>query len=133
VNSIGDLKQNRGYLFTERLINFTIIVLDIVEALPDSRIATHIGTQLARSGSSPAPNYAEAISAESRRDFVHKLSVALKELQETYVWLRIIKRRRMISQVEIADTALRECNELIAILVSSINTARRKLEKQGAW
>jgi len=66
----------------ERLIDFAARVGKVVDALPDTRMGRHIGGQLVRSGTSPAPNYEEACAAESRADFVHKLSISLKELRE---------------------------------------------------
>ena len=62
----------------DRLIQFAARVGKVVDALPDTRMGRHIGSQLVRSGTSPAPNYEEACAAESRRDFVHKLSICLK-------------------------------------------------------
>jgi four helix bundle protein len=67
----------------ERLINFAARIGKAVDALPDTRMRRHIGGQLVRSGTSPAPNYEEACAAESRADFVHKLSICLKELRES--------------------------------------------------
>lgn len=106
----------------DRLINFAVTVVGVVEALPNSKAGNHIGNQLIRSGTSPAPNYGEAQSAESRKDFIHKLKIALKELRETMVWLQIIARKGMTSRDE-TQRAIEECNELISIFVSSTKTA----------
>ena len=73
----------------ERLIDFAARVGKVVDALPDTRMGRHIGGQLVRSGTSPAPNYEEACAAESRADFVHKLSICLKELRESRSWIRL--------------------------------------------
>ena len=78
-----------------------------------------------RSGTSPAPNYGEAQSAESRKDFVHKMKVALKELRETLIWLRIIERKQLCSPERLPDI-ITECNELIAIFVKSVKTAEAR-------
>ncbi len=80
-------KDQRNYDLQERLIEFAVRVLNVVESLPNSRVGNHVAGQLIRSGTSPAPNYGEAQSAESRKDFIHKMKVALKELRETLVWL----------------------------------------------
>jgi len=82
----------------------------------------HIANQLVRSGTSPAPNYGEAQSAESRKDIIHKMKIPLKELRETMIWLKIIARKRMcdIAQVQ---AAIAECDELVAIIVRSTKTA----------
>jgi four helix bundle protein len=82
--------------------------------------------QLLRSGTSPAPNYGEAQSAESRADFVHKLKIALKELRETEVWLKIIDRAEYIKPSNKLLPLLKETDELIAIIFRSIETARCK-------
>jgi four helix bundle protein len=80
----------------ERLIDFAVIIVSIVETLPNSKAGTHVGNQLIRSGTSPAPNYGEAQGAESRKGFIHKIKIALKELRETMVWLQIIARKGMV-------------------------------------
>jgi four helix bundle protein len=120
------LKFNLG----ERLIEFSVFVIDVVEALPDNRVGNHIAGQLLRSGTAPAPHHGEAQSAESRKDFIHKMKLGLKELRETQVWLRIVKRKQLIVSDEIVDTALAECNELIAIFVSSVTTAKRNMQDE---
>lgn len=106
----------------ERLIEFAVSMIDIVESLPNSKAGNHIANQLVRSGTSPAPNYGEAQSAESRKDFVHKMKISLKELRETCIWLKIISRKNYSDPGEM-DANIAECNELIAIFVSSVKTA----------
>jgi four helix bundle protein len=76
----------------ERLIEFAVLVLELSSNLPNTPASRHISTQLMRSGTAAAPNYAEARGAESRADFVHKLGIVQKELNETSVWLRILLR-----------------------------------------
>jgi four helix bundle protein len=80
---------------------------------------------LLRSGTSPALNYGEAQSAESRNDFIHKLKIALKELRESYNSLQIIQRAELSNNVQLIEQTSKECNELIAILVKSIETAQK--------
>lgn len=116
-------ENKRSYDLQERLIDFAVRIIGVVEALPGNRIGNHIAGQLARSGTSPAPNYGEAQSAESRKDFIHKMKVSLKELRETHVWLLIIQRKPLIEPVEKLAPIIAECDELIAIFVSSISTA----------
>ena len=121
MNFDGKVNLNAQKL-EDRLIDFAVIIVGVVEALPNSKAGNHIGNQLIRSGTSPAQNYGEAQSAESRKDFIHKLKIALKELRETMVWLKIIARNGMASRDEM-QLAIKECNELIAIFVSSTKTA----------
>lgn len=116
--------NQRKFDIEERLIEFTLLIYRVIELLPDNRIGNYIAGQLVKSGTSPTFNYGEAQSAESVNDFIHKMSVCLKELRETLISLKIIKRKPLI-QNEIIDVALVECNELISIFVSSINTARK--------
>src|SRR6478672_10810373 len=106
----------------DRLVDFAVRIVEVVEALPATKAGNHIANQLIRSGTSPAPNYGEARSAESRRDFIHKMKIFLKELRETMIWLKIISRKSMVG-VEGVDAAISECDELIAIFVSSTRTA----------
>jgi four helix bundle protein len=106
----------------DRLIDFAVMVIGVVEALPNSKAGNHIAGQLIRSGTSPAPNYGEARSAESRKDFIHKMKISLKELRETVIWLKIISRKRLAEEA-LTSSAIKECGELIAIFISSTRTA----------
>ena len=112
------------YDLEERLINYSVLVFDIIELLPDNKGANHLAGQLVRSGTAPSLMYGEAQSAESRRDFIHKMKLALKELRETFNCLRIMDRKGYI-QVENKKlaSALKETHELISIFVKSIGTA----------
>jgi four helix bundle protein len=121
--------KTKTYDLEERLIDFAVRVITVVEALPDTKAGRHIAGQLVRSGTSPAPNYGEAQSAESMDDFVHKLKIALKELRETNIWLRIVKKKPLCSPKKL-ESLIQECNELIAIFVKSIQTAKRNAGKR---
>lgn len=118
--------RTQKYDIEERLIDFAIDVIDVVEKLPNSRLGSHIANQLVRSGTAPAANYGEAQSAESRNDFIHKVRLSLKELRETRVWLVIIQRKGLIKQADMILRVLRENCELIAILAASVRTAKGK-------
>ena len=80
-------KETRTFDLEDRLIDFTIRIIRTAESLPKTKVGNHIAGQLIRCGTSPAPNYGEAQSAEPRSDFNHKMKVCLKELRETRVWL----------------------------------------------
>ena len=97
----------------------------MVESLLNTRTANHVGGQILRSGTSPAFNYGEAQSSESRSDFIHKMKVCLKELRETQVGLKIIYRLKIAKSQEEVENLLKECGELISIFVKSIGTAER--------
>jgi len=108
----------------ERLIAFAGRVVEVVSALPKTQVGKHLGGQLLRSGTSPMANYAEAQGAESRKDFVHKMKVCLKELRETLAWLKLIQRRHLLGASEKTEPIVVECDELVSIFVACVNTAR---------
>ncbi len=105
-----------------RLIEFASRIIDLAEALPKKPAAKHLGSQLLRSGTSPALNYGEARGAESSADFIHKLKVCLKELRETHICLRIIAKRNWFSETKLTSI-ISENNKLISIFVTSIKTS----------
>jgi four helix bundle protein len=109
--------------FQERLVLFAVRIIDLVACLPKTTAGRHVGGQLLRSGTSPAPNYAEARGAESRADFVHKLRIGVKELNETGIWLLIILKARMAPDALVASL-IKENRELARILSASIKTAQ---------
>jgi four helix bundle protein len=113
----------------DRLIDFAVRIISAAESLPKTRVANHIAGQLIRCGTSPAPNYGEAQSAESRADFIHKMKICLKELRETRVWLLMIVRAKLINPVSKLDSLIQENNELISIFVTSIRTAKNTKKK----
>jgi four helix bundle protein len=111
-----------------RLIDFAVQVLKISQSLPRTQAGTVLAGQVVRSGTSTALNYGEAQSAESSRDFIHKLQIILKELRETLVCLKIIQRSGFFRQMDTLEKAILENNELIAIFVKSIQTSKRKMQ-----
>ncbi|MBC2715272.1 MAG: four helix bundle protein [Desulfobacteraceae bacterium] len=122
-------KECREFDLEERLIDFAVRVIRTAESLPKTKIGNHISGQLIRSGTSPASNYGEAQSAESRADFIHKMGVALKELRETRIWLLIIMKAKLIKPVSKLDALSDENNQLISIFVTSIGTAKQNRKK----
>jgi len=119
------MSQNpRANALEERLVRFAISIVTLVGQLPPTFQAKHVANQLLRSGTAPAPNYGEARAAESRADFVHKLKIALKELNETAIWLRIIQGSFAVD-ADFVSRVIAENTELCKILVASIQTARQ--------
>jgi len=114
--------QDRADDLQDRLINFAVRIIKLAACLPSNPAGRHIAGQILRSGTSPAPNYGEARGAESRADFIHKLRVVLKELNETMVWLRVIERSNMLDPVSVSNIII-ENQELSRIFASSIKTA----------
>jgi len=119
------INKTKLYDLEERLILFSLSILNLVEKLPDTKIGSHFAGQLLRSGTSPALNYGEAQVAESRNDFIHKMKICLKELKESQIALQIIKRKPLISEHVEVEQCISECKELIAIFLKSIDTANQ--------
>ena len=122
-------KDNRVFDLEERLIDFAVRIIQLGESLPKTRVGNHVAGQLIRCGTSPASNYGEAQSAESRSDFIHKMKICLKELRETRVWLVMIVRASLIKPASKLDSLIQENDELISIFVTSIKTAEQKRRK----
>ena len=120
--------KTRADILEDRLITFGIMVVRIAEALPNNDFGKKTRDQLSRSGPSPAQNYGEMRSAESRRDFIHKMKIGLKELRETFVSIKLVKKYMELENksVPTLDTAFKENDELISIFVKSIQTAAKK-------
>jgi four helix bundle protein len=116
----------KQYDLEDRLINFAMQVCDLVEKLPNTRVANHLAGQITRSATSPAFNYGEAQEAQSKNDFIHKMSICRKELRETKVGLRMITLRNYENLDEMVSKALKENTELLSIFSASINTAKSK-------
>ena len=119
-------KDGVAYDLEERLLNFAAEVIRLTERLPHTRAGNHLAGQLLRSGTSPLPNHGEAQAAESRDDFIHKLSICLKELRESRRWLRLILRVPLTKDAEPVEAFVGETEELIRIFAKSIKTAKAR-------
>src|SRR5688572_9302328 len=106
-----------------RLISFAATIVRLSSKLPRTPQGRHICGQILRSGTAAAANYGEARGAESRADFIHKLKVVFKELNETTIWLEVIAQSSMLSDETIV-AILSENRELCRIIGASIKTAR---------
>ncbi len=116
----SDAMKRRTKEFAKRIIEFC-------RTLPNNREGRLIGNQLFKSGTSVAANYRAACRGRSRADFIAKLGIVEEEADETLFWLEII------DEMEIGDTGvvpslMEECDEIIAIMVSSIKTARKEIQ-----
>jgi four helix bundle protein len=116
--------KSRPFDLEDRLLEFAVEVINVTDALPNTRAANHIAGQLLRSGTSPYGNHGEVESAESRKDFIHMLKVCLKELRETRRWLRLIARLKIPASAKLAD-CIKEAEELIRIFVASVRTVEK--------
>jgi four helix bundle protein len=119
------------YDLEERLLEYSVRIIKIVEQLPNTRAGNHVAGQLLKSGTSPYPNHGEAQAAESPKDFIHKLRISLKELRETQRWLKLIQRVPLIKKPELLKDILEETEELIKIFVTSIKTAFRQAVRRA--
>lgn len=116
--------NNHPYDLEERLLEFSTQIIKMSDKLYNTRAGNHVGHQVLRSGTSALPNHGEAQAAESKRDFVHKMKIALKELRETSRWLKLIIRVPLVQDCSLVNSLLNECEELIKIFVVSIRTAQ---------
>lgn len=118
--------KTQKYDLEDRLVSFAVAIILICKDLKSSFAAEHLAKQLIRSATSAALNYGEAQSAQSPRDFSHKMRICLKELRETRVNLKIQKETQLIKNSAGLEDLLKENNELIAIFVSSIRTSEKR-------
>jgi four helix bundle protein len=110
---------------SERLLLFAVRGGKLASALPANRLGRHVAGQLMRAGTAGPPNYEEARAGESRADFIHKLSIVLKELRESRIWLRFIILSELLKPVAV-ESLLGECEELCRIIGKSIVTAKTR-------
>ena len=117
--------DNRKYDLEDRLVEYSCRMIDVVDALPNTRAGNYIAGQLIKSCMSPTFNYGEVQGAESRNDFVHKMGVVLKELKECRSALKVIRKKEMIKPVTKLDGIYKETEELVAIMAKSVETAKK--------
>ena len=121
--------MSRTYDLEQRLIEFAVGIISLCRKIGNDFAAQHLSKQLIRSATSAALNYGEAQSAESSKDFLHKMKICLKELRESLVNLKIQMGAGCIKDMEHLKILMKENNELIAIFVSSIRTSQTKTNK----
>src|SRR5437870_2976044 len=120
-----NVEKSQSDRLEERLIEFAAGIIRFAEELPKTTTGRHIALQILRSGTAAAPNYAEARGAESRADFIHKLGIVQKELNETSVWLRIVLRINREKE-DVIVAILQENVELAKIITASIRAAKTR-------
>ena len=112
----------------DRIVRFAARCIKVCATLPKSAVGSmSLTDQLFRSSTSIAANYAEACEAESARDFVHKLKIAMKELSETRMWLKLIGEAGYVENAKLADLVC-ESKELSRIFSASVTTTKRKIQ-----
>lgn len=115
----------KGENIAFRLRQLAAAVVRLCREVPADPVANHMSRQLARAATSGGANYEEARGAESLADFIHKLGIANKEIRETLYWLQLVQDAHLVSRPELA-LLICEANELVAILTTSIRTAKRR-------
>ena len=118
--------QSTSYDLEERLLDYGASIIRLTRKLNDDYAQKHIGNQLLRSGTAPLSHHGEAQGAESRADFIHKLSLALKEMRESDRWLKLISRSNLLPSSDTLNSLTIETDELIRILATSIRTAKSR-------
>ena len=116
-------KQNKFDL-EDRLVDFACMCLEVCDILPDSKAGQNLEFQLSKSCTASALIYGEAQAAESRADFIHKIKMVLKEIRESRVNLKIIKRKPVVVNEKV-ERAFNEANELMPIFLKSVETAKQ--------
>ena len=122
--------DERPFDLEDRLLDFAARIVRFADALPATEAGRHVAGQVLRSGTSPLAQHGEAQAAESRKDFVHKMRIGLKELRETYRWLKLTQHVPLIQNVALIEPLTQETDELIRIFAASIRTAETNNEKQ---
>jgi len=107
------------------LLDFAVNIVELTESFPMTRSGNHLAGQLVRCGTSLLSNHGEVEAAESRKDFLHKLRICLKELRETRRWLRLASRLKKFGHLAGLPACLSEVDELIRIFPASVRTAER--------
>lgn len=108
-----------------RTKQFALRVIRLTEALPKAQTAQVIGRQLLRSATSVAANYRAACRAKSTADFISKMGTVEEEADESLSWMELLVEAEIVKQEKL-ELLLKEADELVAITVASINTARKR-------
>lgn len=123
------MKREWRAQFQERLITFSVNIIRLIDLLPKTPAGYAISNQLARAATSIGANFHEAQDASSLKDFIQKMSIALREARETNYWLVIIKQSKL-STADVVESLIVESGELIAILTSSVKSSKLRLDEK---
>ena len=106
-----------------RTKEFSLRIIKLVASLPKNKVCDVIGYQLIKSGTSIGANYREAVRAESKADFIHKVGVVEKEAGETQYWLELLIESGTVREEKLSDL-MDECGQLLAIFTATGKTAK---------
>lgn len=119
--------QNSKFNLEERTAKFAENIIDMLKKIKTNPVNKRIIEQLVGSSGSTAANYYEAIEGESKKDFIHKISICKKEIKETKLWLRLLARSNPEKSNSI-NVLWRESQEFLLIFSKIISTSRKKNE-----
>lgn len=122
--------MERKYNLNERLVDFAALIIELYDEITKSPSGIYLADHMMRAGISPSLHYGEAQGAESRKDFIHKLGILIKELREALNAMKVIRKAKLLKANEKCDLAIKECTELISIFNKSIDTARKNSERK---
>jgi four helix bundle protein len=114
-----------------RLVKFSVAIIGMTKILDDSYASQHLSKQIVRSGTSSALNYGEAQGSPTKKDFIHKISIVLRELRETQINLKIIHDSGLCADNKVIDEISNENNQLVAIFTKTFQTARENESKES--
>ncbi|MCX6235311.1 MAG: four helix bundle protein [Bacteroidetes bacterium] len=123
--------KSGSFQIENRLIDFVVRIQEVLKTFPNTYFHMQLANQISKSSTSTALNYAEAQSAESAKDFIHKIKIVLKELRECYVSLRILAHDKDLNDTSELSALVKENNELISIFVRSVQTAKKNLKSKN--
>lgn len=123
MNNEQKVLGSRGQDICDRTRAFALVIIETYRSLKKDDVGRVIGKQLLRSGTSIGANVEEAQSAESRKDFVHKMSIALKESRETNYWLTLLADSKT-APIEKTQPIIKECNEIIRVIYTIIRNSK---------
>ncbi|MBR1498265.1 MAG: four helix bundle protein [Bacteroidaceae bacterium] len=112
-----------------KTLDFSVRIVNLYKCLRDERHETVMSKQIIRSGTSIGANASEAIAAESMDDFVHKLTISLKEANETKYWILLLHRTQYIREEEY-KSIMTDCQELRKLIGSIISSTKRNRRKE---
>jgi len=113
-----------------RTRKFSLRVMRLVEALPRTRTGEIVGRQLLRCGTSVGANYRSACCARSKADFIARMGIVEEEADEAAYWMELLAEAELVAESRVANL-MKECKEIVAIVVASINTARGQPRKRS--
>ena len=123
--------MDRKFDLNERLIDFAVKIIELYSTITKSAAGTYLCDHMMRAGISPSHHYGEAQGAESRKDFIHKLGILIKELRESLNAMKVIKKANLCNSNLLLDDTIKECIELISIFNKSIDTAKKNLNNKS--